>query len=115
MSEIGSAKGATKKLDGGRKGRDARDDQAETIDTHDEPQNVDDGREEHDQSDDRVETIASTRALKNVRTFLAIRRSERDALVHVSIEKRRYTLRNAPQKLPRKDNETATEADRLCG
>ena len=113
MSEIGSAKGATKKLDGGREGRDTRDDYAETIATHDEPQNVDDGREEHDQSDDRVEAIASTRALKNRRTFLANRRSAREALAHGSIEKGRYTLRNAPHKSRRSDNESATDADRF--
>ncbi|MEI6572816.1 MAG: hypothetical protein WCO61_04640 [Alphaproteobacteria bacterium] len=101
-------------MDRGREGRDARDDDAETIATHDEPKNVDDGREGHDQSDDRVETIAPTHALKKARTFLAIRRLARDALAHGSIEKGRYTLRNAPHKLPRNVNETATEADRLC-
>jgi len=46
-----------KKLDGGREGRGARDDHAETSSIHDEPQNVDDGREEDDLSDDRAETI----------------------------------------------------------
>ena len=57
MSEIGRVKGATKKLDGGREERGARDDHAETSSIHDEPQNVDDGREEDDFSDDRAETI----------------------------------------------------------
>jgi len=115
MSEISSAKGATKKLDGGREGRNTRDDHAEASAKHDEPQNADDGREEHDESDDRVETIASTRALKNARTFLASRRSVQDALAHIPIEKGPYTLRNAPHKSRRNDNETATVANRLCG
>ena len=92
MSEIGSTKGATKKLDGGPEGRKSRDDHAETNASHDEPQNMDDGREEDDESDDRVETIASTRALKNARTFLARRRSVQDALAHIPIEKGPYTL-----------------------
>ena len=92
MSEIGSTKGATKKLDGGPEGRKSRDDHAETSASHDEPQNMDDGREEDDESDDRVETIASTRTLKNARTFLARRRSVQDALAHIPIEKGPYTL-----------------------
>jgi hypothetical protein len=114
-AETISSQDESQNVENGREGRDARDNHAETSATHDEPQNVDDGREKRDQSDDRVETITPTRALKNAQTFLANRRSARDKLADGSIERGRYALRNTPHKSRRNDNKIATKADRLCG